>query len=235
MSLEQSPSGGARVALLSGGLVVLMLAVFAGAGILARKADHGTAVASQGPMTPSPTASETPATVAPKVPEVTPSRNPRRQPDVDSGTSVDSGVFVEIAKGWAHAKNGSAGIRATSFERGAVVLFSVGSNPMPSLPLLRTDAMAFADGEGIYGLRTGRVRKLPLPNPNVVEAASVGFTGRRKEGDATYSLGGECVRLRGVPTVNDISLSVCWAAYGQDLDTVRVEVQQMIQSAAGSI
>jgi len=43
------------------------------------------------------------------------------------------------------------------------------------------------------------------------------------------------VRLRGVPTVNDISLSVCWAAYGQDLDTVRVEVQQMIQSAAGSI
>jgi hypothetical protein len=106
---------------------------------------------------------------------------------------------------------------------------------MPSVPLLHPDAKAFADYEGIYGLRVGRARKMPLPNLNVVEAASIGFTGRRKAGDATYSLAGECVRLRGAPTVNDISLSVCYAAYAQDLDTVRVEVQQMIASAAGSI
>jgi hypothetical protein len=227
MSLEQSPVGGGKVALLTGGLVVVMLAVFAGAGVLARNAGD-TPVASQTPT-------EKPATAVPKAPEVTPSRNPRRQPDIDSGTSLDSGVFVQIAKGWTPRKPDGLSIRAVSDELGAVAVFSVTPNPMPSVPLLHPDAKAFADYEGIYGLRVGRPRKLPLPNLNVVEAASVGFTGRRKEGDATYSLTGECVRLRGAPTVNDISLSVCYAAYAQDLDAVRVEVQQMIQSAARSI
>jgi hypothetical protein len=96
MSLEQSPVGGAKVALVTGGLVVVMLAVFAGAGVLARKAED-TPVASQTPAAK-------PATAAPKAPEVTPSHNPRRQPDIDSGTSLDSGVFVDIAKGWTQGK-----------------------------------------------------------------------------------------------------------------------------------
>jgi hypothetical protein len=219
MSLQQGPVGGARVTLLTGGLVVLMLAVFAGAGILVRKSEPVTSV----------------APAASKAPEVTPSRNPRRQPDVDVGKPLGNGVFVEIAKGWTQGKADYRSMRALSLDRGAVAVFYAGINPMPSLPLLLPDAKAFADYEGFYGLRTARVRTLPLPNLNVVEAASIGFTGRRKKGDATYSLGGECVRLRGVPTVNDISLSVCYAAYAQDLDTVRVEVQQMIASAAGSI
>jgi hypothetical protein len=51
----------------------------------------------------------------------------------------------------------------------------------------------------------------------------------------TYSLAGECVRLRGAPRTNDISISVCWAANVQDLGTVRPEVQQMIASAAQSV
>ncbi len=195
MSLQQGPVGGARVTLLTGGLVVLMLAVFAGAGILVRKSEPVTSV----------------APAASKAPEVTPSRNPRRQPDVDVGKPLGNGVFVEIAKGWTQGKADYRSMRALYLDRGAVAVFYAGINPMPW------------------------VRKVPLPNLNVVEAASIGFTGRRKKGDATYSLGGECVRLRGVPTVNDISLSVCYAAYAQDLDTVRVEVQQMIASAAGSI
>jgi hypothetical protein len=76
---------------------------------------------------------------------------------------------------------------------------------------------------------------IPPPNRNIVEAASISFTGRRRQDDVTYSLTGECVRLRGAPETNDVSISVCWAAYVQDLGTVRPEVQRMIASAARSI
>ncbi|MGW6197152.1 hypothetical protein ACWF0M_13495 [Kribbella sp. NPDC055110] len=60
-------------------------------------------------------------------------------------------------------------------------------------------------------------------------------TGRRRQDDVTYSLAGECVRLRGAPETNDVSISVCWAAYVQDLGAVRPEVRQMIATAARSI
>jgi hypothetical protein len=230
MSLQQSPAGGGTVALLTGGLVVLVVGVFAAGGLLVRAA---------GPSSPSSAPSTIPAqppatTTAPTAPAVTPSRNPRRQPDVDRGKPLDHGIFVEVADGWTVTMD-YLGLRGQSWSRGAGLQIYVLSNPMPSRPLLRPDATSFAETQGIYGFRAGQVRALPLPNLNVVEAASISFTGRRHLDDATYSLSGECVRLRGAPEVNDVSPSICWAAYVQDLDTVRAEVQQMIASAAGSV
>ena len=236
MSLQQSPVRGGRVALLAGGLAVLLVGVFAAAGQLARKVEPTESLAAA-PTTPPTTAAPTTpsAKAVPTVPAVTPSRNPRRQPDVDRGKSLDEGIFVEIAVGWTRVQAYASGMSLLSWDRGAAAFFSVSVNPMPSRPLLRPDATSFAETQGIHGFRAGPVRALPLPNLNVVEAASISFTGRRRMDDATYSLSGECVRLRGDPAVNDVSLSICWAAYVQDLDTVRAEVQQMISSAAGSI
>ena len=106
---------------------------------------------------------------------------------------------------------------------------------MPSRPLLRPDAEAFADTEQLYGLRAGQVRTLPPPNRNIVEAAAISFTGRRRADGATYSLTGECTRLRGAPETNDVSIGICWVAHVQDLDTVRPEVQRMLASVARSV
>lgn len=102
-------------------------------------------------------------------------------------------------------------------------------------PLMLLAAKAFADEQAIYGFQAARARALMPPNRNIVEAVSIGFTGRRRADDVTYSLAGECVRLRGAAETNDVSISVCWAAYVQDLGTVRAEVQQMIASAVRSI
>ena len=226
-SSSQPPLGGGKVALLTGGLVVLVVAVVAAGGLLARKvqpADPPAAAAPAESVTASPTA-----------PIVVPSRNPRQQPDVDRGTGIARGVFVEVADGWQPETPSYMMMRATSFERGASVTFSVSQQPMPSRPLLRPDAEAFAELDQISGLEVGAVRSMPAPNLNIVEAASVAFTGRRTMDDITYSLSGECIRLRGAPAVNDVSASICWAAYVQDIDTVRPEVQQMIASLARSI
>lgn len=76
---------------------------------------------------------------------------------------------------------------------------------------------------------------MPPPNLNTFDAAAVHFTARRTWDGITYSLVGECVRLRGLPAVHDVSASICWAANVQDQDTVRPEVQQMIASLTGSI
>jgi hypothetical protein len=126
-------------------------------------------------------------------------------------------------------------MRATSFGRGASVTFSVSTRPMPSRPLLRPDAVAFAEVYQFSGLRIGAVRSVPPPNLNTFDAAAVSFTARRTWDGVTYSLVGECVRLRGLPAVNDVSASICWAANVQDQDTVRPEVQQMTASLTGSI
>jgi len=231
MSLQDSPVEGGRVALLAGGLAVLVVGVFAAGGLLVRQAEPS---GPQSVAAPAPSTTSAPATTAPTAPAVTPSRNPRRQPDVDRGKPLDHGLFVEVAGGWTVTTD-YVGLRLVSWNRGATFAIYVSTNPLPSRPLLRSDATSFADKQGIYGFRAGPVRALPLPNLNVVEAASISFTGRRRMDDATYSLSGECIRLRGAPEVNDVSLSICWAAYMQDLDTVRAEVQQMIASVAGSI
>jgi len=230
MRLQQSPAGGGRVALLTAALVLLQVAVFAGGGVVVRKLEPSAA-----PVPTTTAAQVAPRTTEPSAPEVTPSRNPRRQPDVDRGTLVDHDVFVQVADGWTPMRSDHLGLRLQSWDRGAAADFYVNANPMPSAPLLRVDAETFAEFQDIYGFRAGRVRTLPLPNPNLVEAASIAFTGRRRMDGGTYSLSGECVRLRGVPETNDVSLSICWVAYVQDLDTVRAEVQQMIASAAGSV
>jgi hypothetical protein len=222
MPLDGDPVSGPKVVLLAGGLVVLMVGVLAAAGALARPADAPAAAA--------PTATEVVT-----APAVTPSRNPRRQPDIDRGIPLARGVFVEVAEGWRHQTPGYMTMRAISFDRGASATFSVSQHPVASAPLLRPDAEAFTELDDLYGVRFGAVRSLPPPNRNIVEAASLGFTGRRTVDDVTYSLSGECVRLRGAPAVNDVSVSICWAAYVQDLDTVRPEVKQMIGSVAGSI
>jgi hypothetical protein len=234
MSLQQGPASGRRVALLAGGLAVLLVGLFAAAGQLARKVEPTESLAAA-PTTPPATAAPTTpsAKAVPTAPAVTPSSNSRRQQDVDRGISLHYGLFVEVAKGWTRVSPFDAGW--VSWDRGAAAFFSVSLHPLPSRPLLRSDATSFAKTQDIYGFRAAPVRTLPLPNLNVVEAASISFTGRRRMDDATYSLSGECVRLRGDAAVNDVSLSICWAAYVQDLDTVRPEVRQMISSAAGSI
>jgi len=230
MSLQQNPVGGGKAALLTGGLAVLLVGVFAAGGLVVRTVKPTAAPVAAGATTTAPT------TTAPTAPPVMPSRNPRRQPDVDRGTPVDQGVYVEISDGWTTDNSFTYRLDLSSEDRGGAFVLEVQDRAMPSsLPLLRPDAEAFADVQQIYGLRSSRARALPLPNRNVVEAGSISFTGRRRMADATYSLGGECVRLRGAADTNDVSLTICWAAYVQDLGTVRPEVQKMIASAARSI
>jgi len=211
----------ARIALLAIGLLVLVLGLFAGAGVLVRQTDDSAEpVAVQATPTPA---------------EVVRSRNPRREPDLDVGTPVEQGVFVQIARGWTKQTYDHLGIRITSHQRGAEARFYVVTNPVTSLPLLRPDVDAFAETQDLRDVRYGRAVSVPPPNLNVVEAARISFTGRRTEDDAVYSLAGECLRLRGAPTINDVSVSICFAAYVQDLDTVRAEVRRMTGSVARSI
>ena len=210
-----------RIALLALGLLVLVVGLFAGAGVLVRQTDTSAQpVAVRATPTPA---------------EVIPSRNPRREPDLDVGTPVEEGVFVQIARGWTKQTYDQLGVRVTSFERGAEARFYVVTNPVTSLPLLRPDVDAFAETQDLRDVRYGRAVSVPPPNLNVVEAARISFTGRRTEDDLVYSLAGECLRLRGAPTVKDVSVSICFAAYVQDLDTVRAEVRQMTGSVARSI
>jgi hypothetical protein len=224
---HQAPLSGGKVVLLTGGFVMLVLAVIAAAGLLVRTAEPADSPAAAAPVES--------LTVSPTAPGVTPSRNPRRQPDIDRGTPISFGIYVEIAEGWDRETAYGSMMRATSFGRGASLTISLSRHPLPGGPLLRPDAEGFAGSDQIDGVKLGAVRSLPPPNLNIVEAASISFTGRRTVDDITYSLSGECVRLRGAPAVNDVSASICWAAYVQDLDTVRPEARQMIASLARSI
>jgi hypothetical protein len=226
MSPQQSPLSGLKTALLTGGFVVLVLAVFAVGGLLAGKAESADRPAA-GPPAES-------VAVSPTAPAVTPSRNPRRQPDTDRGTAIAFGVYVEIAAGWDQETTYGTMARATSFDRGASLTVSLSQHPVSGSQLLRLDAEAFAQPDQIHGVKLGAVRSLPPPNLNIVEAAAISFTGRRTMDDITYSLSGECVRLLG-GAVNDVSVSICWAGDVRDLDTVRPEARQMIASLAGSI
>jgi hypothetical protein len=225
---QQSPVGGVRVAVLSGGLAVLLVGVFAAAGTLVPKPEPSRRTLR---TMPAPTAV---ASQRPTAPAVTPSRNPRREPDVDRGTPIEAGLFVEVADGWTTVSSHNYGLHLMSRDGSAVLTF-VTTSAMPSGPLLHPDVEAFADLQQIYGVRTSRVRMRPLPNRNVIEAASISFTARPGIGGATYSRTGECIRLRGAPDTNNISISICWAANVQDLGTVRPEIQKMIASAARSV
>jgi hypothetical protein len=164
---------------------------------------------------------------------VEPSRNPRREPDVDRGIPLDHGVFVDITEGWAQEDNDYLGIRVSS--EGGAAAFYLSARPVGSGSLLRPDAEAFADTQGLHGVQVGAVKWLPPPNLNIIEAARIDFTGRATVDQTTYSFGGECIRLRGAPTVNDVSVSICFVAYLDNLDAVRAEVQPMIASVARSI
>ncbi|MEV0794183.1 hypothetical protein [Kribbella sp. NPDC050459] len=218
----RNPASAGTVVLLTAALALLMVGVFALAGRLVHQSEPAAAPEVAPSVVPSVTSS------------VTPWRNPRFEPDVDRGMPIGHGVFVEVPGSWT-ARAYTNVLDATSWDRGAYVGFNVAIHPMPSLPLLLTDAQGYAEVQAIHGFRAGRARVLPPPNRNIAEAGSISFTGRRTEGGATYSLAGECVRLRGAPRTNDISISICWAAYVQDLGTVRPEVEQMIASAARSI
>ncbi|TDO57500.1 hypothetical protein EV651_111226 [Kribbella sp. VKM Ac-2571] len=226
---QQNPASGRTVALLTAGLAVLTVGVFMVGGRLVQEPEPVQAAAHE--SIPEPTGQPTPQ----PVPTVTPSRNPRLEPDVDRGTPLGHDVFIEVVRGWTTEHVFTNTVELSSWDRGAYAAFVLSARPVSSLPLLVPDAEGFAGDQSIYGVRTARARAVPAPNRNIVEAASIGFTGRRREYDVTYSVTGECVRLRGAPQTNDISISICWVAYAQDLGTVRPQVQRMIASAARSI
>jgi hypothetical protein len=235
MALQQSPVSGTKVGLMVGGLVVLVVAAFAGAGFLVP--DPGPSASRPSATAPATTAPAT-ATATPDsvqaTPTVQPSRNHRREPDADRGTPIDHGVWVEIAKGWQKESTDYLGLRMYT-DRGSAAAFYISTNPVGSGPLLRPDAEAFADTHRLHGVQVGAVTWLPAPNLNIIEAGRISFTGRQTIDQATYSFGGECTRLRGAPAVNDVSVSICFVAYQEDLDAVRAEVRQMVASVARSI
>ncbi|WP_427886262.1 hypothetical protein ACQHIV_26905 [Kribbella sp. GL6] len=210
-----------RAVVLSGGLAVLLVGLFAAAGQLTPRAE--------------PVPESRARFNDPRPAQVTPSRNPRREPDVDRGRPISDGVFIEVADGWKRVSSGPFTLALVSWERGAAFVLTGSTRPVTSVPLLRPDAEGFAQTMELYGVRIGRVHPLPAPNRNIVEAAAISFTGLRKLDDVTYSLSGECVRLRGAADTNDVSVSICWSAYVQDLGTVRPEAQRMIASVARSI
>jgi hypothetical protein len=239
MALQQSPVSGTKVGLMVGGLVVLVVAAFAGAGFLVP--DPGPSASrpsATAPATTAPTPTPTTATATPDsveaTPTVQPSRNHRREPDADRGTPIDHGVWVEIAKGWQKESTDYLGLRVYT-DAGSAAAFYISTNPVGSGPLLRPDAEAFADTHRLHGVQVGAVTWLPAPNLNIIEAGRISFTGRQTIDQATYSFGGECTRLRGAPAVNDVSVSICFVAYQEDLDAVRAEVRQMVASVARSI
>jgi hypothetical protein len=236
MALQQSPLNGAKVGLMVGGLVVLVVAAFAGAGVLVP--DPGSTSSRPTAAAPATTATTPPAIATPEsvqaTPTVQPSRNHRREPDADRGTPIDHGVWAEIAEGWQKESTDYLGLRVYT-DGGSAAAFYISTNPVGSGPLLRPDAEAFADTHRLHGVQVGAVTWLPAPNLNIIEAGRISFTGRQTIDQATYSFGGECTRLRGAPTVNDVSVSICFVAYQEDLDAVRAEVHQMIASVARSI
>jgi hypothetical protein len=75
MNPQQGPLSGGKVALLTGGFVVLVIAVVAAGGLLVPKAEPADQPAADAPVEM--------VTVSPTAPAVTPSRNPRKQPDVE--------------------------------------------------------------------------------------------------------------------------------------------------------
>jgi hypothetical protein len=165
--------------------------------------------------------------------EVTPSRNPRQDPDIDRGTPIDYGVFIEIPLTW--KRESLYGVVVTSLGRGAAA-FYVSNNPVPSAGLLRPDVQAFAEVAAIEAVKPGAVQKLPLPNHNIAEALQLSFTGSYTDEDGvSQQLLGACTRFRGVATINDVSVSICYVSRSTALDVVRADVAAMTASVARSI
>lgn len=176
-------------------------------------------------LTPSAT-SVTPA-------EVIPSRNPRRDPDVDRGIPINYGVFIEIPFTW--RRESADGVLVTSLGRGAAQFF-VSNHPVASAGLLRPDVQGFADTAGLEAVKLGSVQQLPPPNFNIGEAVQISFTSSYTDDDSVIQqLSGACTRFRGVAAINNVSVSICYVSRSAVLDAVRAEVAAMTASVARSI
>jgi hypothetical protein len=156
---------------------------------------------------------------------VVPSRNPRRDPEVDGGVPINYGVFIEIPEGW--ERESFNGVRVTSEGRGAAQI-TVSNHPVPTAGLLGPDAETFADMMVLDNLKLGAEQQIPPPNLNTFDAARISFTSQYVEDGVTYRFAGACTRFRGLPAVNDVSVSVCYFAYAENLDAVRAEVTASI-------
>jgi hypothetical protein len=194
-------------------------------GLIVRYSGSPSEQAANAP-TPTPeAASVTPA-------EVVPSKNPRRDPEVDAGVPINYGVFVEIPEGW--ERESFNGVRVTSTGRGAAQI-TVSNHPVPTTGLLVADAQAFASMMVLDNLVLGPEQQTSAPNLNSFDAAVISFTSHYVEDGVTYRFAGGCKRFRGLPAVNDVSVSVCYFAFAESLDAVRAEVTAMTGSVAGSI
>jgi hypothetical protein len=194
-------------------------------GLLIRYAGTPAERASDAP-TPPATTSVTPA-------EVVPSRNPRQDPDVDRGTPINYGVFVEVPLTW--GPESVDGVVVSSLGRG-VAAFFVSNHPVASTGLLRSDVQGFADTAAIGAVKFGAVRQLPLPNRNISEAVQLSYTSSYTDDDGVLQpIVGACTRFRGVATINDVSVSICYASRSAALDVVRADVAAMTASVARSI
>ncbi|QNE20398.1 hypothetical protein F1D05_23935 [Kribbella qitaiheensis] len=217
----QSPSP--QTKLLGAAVAFAVLVV---GGLIIRYAGSSTEQTEQTADTPTPSAQSVPPA------EVVPSRNPRRDPDVDAGTPINYGVFVTIPEGW--ERDSFNGIRVTSRGRGAAQI-TVSNHPVPTAGLLRPDAETFTDMMVLENLKLGAEQQIPAPNLNTFDAARISFTSHYVEDGVTYRFAGDCTRFRGLPAVNDVSVSICYFAYAEDLDAVRAEVTAMTGSVARSI
>lgn len=181
---------------------------------------------------PQPTASTTTPTQPASAAEVVPSKNPRRDPEVDGGVPINYGVFIEIPPGW--QRESFNGARVISPGRGSAQI-TLSNHPVQSAGLLVPDATTFADMMVLDNLKLGAERKTLAPNLNTFDAATISFTSHYVEDGMTYRFAGACTRFRGLPTINDVSVSICYYAYAESLDAVRAEVAKMTASIARSI
>ena len=210
-------AAGAVAVLLVGGLIIR----YAGSSSSSDQTVSGPA-----PTTPTLTAQSSRAA------EVVPSKNPRRDPEVDGGVPINYGVFVEIPQGW--QRESFNGARVTSPGRGAAQI-TLSNHPVQTAGLLVPDARTFAEMMVLDNLELGVEQKTLAPNLNTFDAAAISFTSHYVEDGVTYRFAGACTRFRGLPAVNDVSVSICYYAFAESLDAVRAEVAKMTASIARSI
>ncbi len=176
--------------------------------------------------------SPTTATQPSRAAEVVPSKNPRRDPEVDGGVPINYGVFIEIPAGW--QRESFNGARVTSPGRGAAQI-TLSNHPVQTAGLLVPDARTFAEMMVLDNLELGVEQKAFAPNLNTFDAATISFTAHYVEDGVTYRFAGACTRFRGLPAVNDVSVSICYFAFAESLAAVRGEVAKMTASIARSI
>jgi hypothetical protein len=213
--------------LIAGGTVFALLVV---GGLIIRYAGAPAERASDPPTQT--VSAPTPAAQPSSAAEVIPSKNPRRDPEVDGGVPINYGVFVEIPEGW--ERESFNGVRVTSTGRGGAQI-TVSNHPVQTAGLLVPDAATFAEMMVLDNLELGVEQKTFAPNLNTFDAATISFTSHYVEDGVTYRFAGACARFRGLPAVNDVSVSICYFGYAESLDAVRGEVAKMTASIARSI